>query len=150
MAKKQHTQRGYIITGVLITKNVLLKYGINKKSHRKDATLTSWTLLSSQKGACSTAGTILWWKTKRCWKPHCFVNLKQKKCPLFASQTELDLNITWKKDLIIFWTKYCKTGLSALASVKHIRAYCTAWARGKQHIKSYRATQLDRTLFFHI
>ena len=31
-----------------------LKYGFCKKSLWKDATLTSWTLFSSQKGTCST------------------------------------------------------------------------------------------------
>ena len=32
----------------------MLKYGFCKKSLRKNATLTSWTLFSSQKGTCST------------------------------------------------------------------------------------------------
>ena len=32
----------------------MLKYGFCKKSFRKNATLTSWTLFSSQKGTCST------------------------------------------------------------------------------------------------
>ena len=31
-----------------------------KRSFRKDATLTSWTIFSSQKGIFSTAGTLLW------------------------------------------------------------------------------------------
>ena len=37
---------------------VLLKYGFYKKSLRKGAPLTSCTLISSQKGICSTTGTL--------------------------------------------------------------------------------------------